>query len=109
MSDPYQVLGVPPDASPEDIRRAYWERVRAHPPERDTEAFKRIRAAYEQLMNGGTRDPLFQLQTPPDWTPNRIGASIDATFHPEDVLTALLAWGDLGREDFDDDFCEVSI
>jgi hypothetical protein len=109
VSDPYQVLGVRPDASSEDIRRAYWEQVRAHPPEREPEVFKRIRSAYEQLMTTSASDPLFRLQPPPDWIPNRIGVSIDTALHPEDVLIALQAWGDLGREDFHDDFREVSI
>ena len=109
MSDPYQVLGVSPGASLEDIRRAYWEQVRAHPPEREPEAFKRIRAAYEQLISLTGREPLFRLQTPPEWTAGRFGASIDADYHPKDALTALQAWGDLGREDFEDDFSEVSL
>ena len=59
MSDPYQVLGVSPGASIEEIRRAYWEQVRAHPPERDPEAFKRIRAVYEQLVSLADQDPLY--------------------------------------------------
>jgi hypothetical protein len=109
MSDPYQVLGVSPGASLDEIRQAYWEQVRAHPPERDPEAFKRIRAAYEQLVSLADQDPLFRLQTPPEWTVGRIGASIDADYHPQDALTALQAWGDLGREDFEDDLGEVSL
>ena len=109
MSDPYRVLGVSPDASLADIRRAYWEQIRLHPPERDPEAFKLIRAAYEQLVATGAHDALFHLQEPEDWVPNRIGAMIDSEVHAEDILVALHAWGDLAREDFTDDFREVSL
>jgi curved DNA-binding protein CbpA len=109
VTDPHQVLGVPPDATPEDIRCAYWDQVRTHPPERDPEAFKVIRAAYEQLIAPDMLDPLFRLQEPAAWPAGRVIAVIDAAFHPEDALVALQSWGDLAREDFEDDFCEVSL
>ena len=109
MSDPYLVLRVRPGASLEDIRRAYLEQVRLHPPEHDPEAFKRVRAAYEQLVQVASVDSLFRLQTPPEWNAQGIAASIDADFHAEDALTAVQAWGDLGRDDFEDDFSEVSL
>lgn len=47
--NPYEVLGVKRDASETEIKRAYFALVRDHPPERDPEGFKRIRAAYERL------------------------------------------------------------
>ncbi len=50
--DPYDVLGVQPDASDAEIRRAYFSGVQRHPPERDPEGFKVIRKAFEML-----RDP----------------------------------------------------
>lgn len=50
--DPYQVLGIDPDASDEEIRAAYLRQIQAHPPERDAEAFERVRDAYAEL-----RDP----------------------------------------------------
>lgn len=55
ISQAQSILGVDPQAPPDEIRDAYRDRVMdAHP---DTEAgtedeFKRIRAAYERLMNG---------------------------------------------------------
>src|SRR3972149_11079871 len=57
-ADPYGVLGVDPQATLDEIKTAYFALVRAHPPERDPEGFKRIRAAYEQL-----RDPDRRLET----------------------------------------------
>ena len=50
--DPRALLGLGPDATDEDIRRAYLLKVRAHPPERDPDMFQKVRDAYELL-----RDP----------------------------------------------------
>jgi curved DNA-binding protein CbpA len=50
--DPYQVLGIAPAASGEEIRAAYLRKIREHPPERDAETFERVRDAYAEL-----RDP----------------------------------------------------
>ena len=55
MSDPYQVLGLPPDADDESIRRRYLELVRQHSPEHHPEQFAAVRAAYEQLRDQATR------------------------------------------------------
>lgn len=50
--NPYQVLGIETDASGEEIRAAYLRKIHEHPPERDAEAFERVRDAYAEL-----RDP----------------------------------------------------
>jgi len=55
MTDPYQVLGLPPDADDEAIRRRYLELVRQHSPEHHPEQFAAVRAAYEQLRDQATR------------------------------------------------------
>jgi curved DNA-binding protein CbpA len=52
-ADPYVVLGVSRDAGDTEIRTAYLEGVRRHPPDRSPAAFERIRDAYESL-----RDPI---------------------------------------------------
>ena len=46
------VLGVSTGATEAEVRAAYLERVRLHPPDREPEQFERVRDAYEQL-----RDP----------------------------------------------------
>src|SRR5687768_10624181 len=46
------LLGVAADAGEVEIRAAYMEKVRQHPPDRDPEQFERVRDAYDQL-----RDP----------------------------------------------------
>ena len=55
MTDPYAVLGLPPDADDETIRRRYLELVRQYSPEHHPERFAAIRAAYESLRDLDTR------------------------------------------------------
>ena len=50
-STPYEVLEVQETASFDEIRKAYLEKVRKSPPERDPENFKKIRRAYGHLKD----------------------------------------------------------
>jgi len=52
QNDPFAVLGIAPDADDEAVRAAWLRAVRAFPPERDAEAFERVRNAWDEL-----RDP----------------------------------------------------
>ena len=54
---PYAVLDVDPDASSEEIRDAYRERVKvAHPDRGGSEReFQRVQTAYQALSSGGDR------------------------------------------------------
>ena len=49
--DPYEILGLSPDADDKAVRRAYLELVRRFSPDADPEAFKLISGAYEQVKN----------------------------------------------------------
>jgi len=50
--DARQILGLPLNAGDEEIRAAYVQKVKEHPPDRSPEEFEKIRDAYETL-----RDP----------------------------------------------------
>ena len=51
MPDPYTVLGVPPDADDETIRRRYLELTRQFTPEHHPERFAAVRGAYERVKD----------------------------------------------------------
>ena len=53
--NPYDTLGLAPTATEAEIKQTYFTLVREHPPERDPEGFKRIRAAYEKLRAASDR------------------------------------------------------
>ncbi len=50
-TNPWAVLGIAEGANDEEIRRAYMRRIKEHPPDRDPEAFERIRDAYNELKD----------------------------------------------------------
>ncbi len=114
VTDPYAVLGLAPTASLDEIKRAYFAQVRAHPPEHDPEAFKQIRAAYEQL-----RDPQQRQQTDllrwQAWPEPDLAdifnarSDIELELDLADVIRAARAVSDLGRSDFREDYREVRL
>ncbi len=55
MEDYYGILGIARGASEKDIKAAYLKLLRKHPPEKDPEGFKRIRQAYETLIDAKAR------------------------------------------------------
>ena len=50
---PWDVLGLPPGAPPDEIKKAYKALARKHHPDKggDPEEFKRISKAYEEALN----------------------------------------------------------
>ncbi len=111
--DPYRVLDLERGASHDEIRRAYFRQVREHPPETDPEAFKAIRAAYEQLRSDERRavTDLYLLKAPPPGEPPAEVpmTSFDLELAPKAVLAAAKAFTDLAREDFRDDYESVHL
>jgi len=58
----YQHLELAPEATPEEIRRAYYRAIKKHPPEKDPEGYKQIVAAYETLSDSKARAQYDALQ-----------------------------------------------
>ncbi len=109
-SDPYAALGVPHDATLDQIKDAYFKLVRDHPPEREPDAFKVIRAAYDRLRTSERRLEtdllLLQVVPPPaGWHM----PPFDLSVHREDLLSAARTMSDLERTDFREDFRNVKV
>lgn len=112
VADPYSVLGVAPTASDDEIKQAYFTQVRAHPPERDPQAFKRIRAAYDRM-----RTPEKRLETdmlrpqpwaePPASALPKVAPVLDTTVAREDIIRAARAFTEMNRRDFREDYREI--
>lgn len=111
LLNPYQVLGLPRQASAEDIKKAYFAKVREYPPEREQEMFKKVRAAYDSLRTPEARasTDLFLLHLPHPYEPYKRPPAFDLGFHEEDRLILARAYSDLGRVDFRSDFRDVDL
>jgi curved DNA-binding protein CbpA len=110
-SDPYAALGVSRDATLDEIKDAYFQLVRAHPPERDPEQFKVIRAAYDRVRTAERRIETDWLLLQPELPLPAEGAApaFDLSVHREDLLAAARALSDLEQTDFREDFRPVHI
>jgi curved DNA-binding protein CbpA len=113
-NDPYEILGLPASAGDADIKAAYLAAVRAHPPEREPETFKTIRAAYERLKTPELRLETDMLRIQPWPCPAPAGSSEGAgtrlaapRIEPQDIVRAARAFTDLGRRDFPEDFRNI--
>ncbi len=110
VSDPYDVLGLSPAASQQEIKDAYFVQVRAHPPERDPAAFKRIRAAYDRLNTPEKKleTDMLRAQSWPEPVlapPPHVTMTVD----PADVIRVARALSDLARNDWREDWREVKL
>ena len=109
--DPYSELGVARTATPAEIKQAYFGLVRAYPPEREPQKFKRIRAAYEQLRDAERRieTDMLLLQEWPASTRKRRTPKLDLTLHREDVLAVARSATDLERRDWREHVARVEL
>ncbi len=99
-SDPYTVLGLLRGTSEREVKRAYFELVRAYPPEEKPDAFKLIRAAYEKLRTADIKaeTDLFLFQPPPAWEPRRRKAKLNLAISSDIVWHLLQTHGDLAKQ-----------
>jgi curved DNA-binding protein CbpA len=88
-TDHYETLGVPEDASQEQIKRAYYRLVRQYPPEKEPEKFKVIREAYEILSDPKARDNYNAMQ--------RHGEEVHRLFGEAETLMAEDRWEEAQR------------
>jgi molecular chaperone DnaJ len=82
QQNPYEVLGIPPDASEEQIRKAYRRLAMKYHPDRNRgdreaeEKFKEVQAAYETLTDKDKLDRFRRAsykETPSAKDMNRFG------------------------------------
>ncbi len=87
MFKSFLILDLPINASDENIRKKYLELVKKHPPEKDSEQFHKITAAYEEIKDQRSRvkSRLFTAlqDTDVDETLETLAAS--AKFHKKNV------------------------
>jgi len=67
MNTYYEILGIKPDASQLEIKKAYFKMIRQYSPETDPEQFQKIREAYEYLKNmeNAPKGPVFPPYSDP--------------------------------------------
>ncbi|NEP59554.1 MAG: J domain-containing protein [Symploca sp. SIO2G7] len=54
MNNPFEQLGIAPDASPEEIKRAYHAKLKEFPAHTHPQEFKAVRTAYDTVRKGST-------------------------------------------------------
>ena len=108
--DPYEVLEIAPDASDDAIKSAYLAGVRAHPPEREPQMFKRLRAAYDSLKTPETRlkTDMTRLQNWPE-PELESGESLAFAVERADIISAARALTDLARTDWREEWREIAL
>jgi DnaJ-domain-containing protein 1 len=57
QDDPFQVLGIGEQATDDQVRQAYLNKVKQFPPDKEPEEFERVRDAYDQI-----KDPRRRIQ-----------------------------------------------
>jgi curved DNA-binding protein CbpA len=107
--NPYTVLGIPRNASPEAVKKAYFSLIRKHPPEKDPQGFKLIRQAYDSLRDADKRSQtdLFLFSDPYGEFDVREPEKSESS-KEIDLNVAVHSLSDLGRTDFSDDFNDIA-
>jgi curved DNA-binding protein CbpA len=64
--NPHTIIGVTPDATPEEIRAAYLKKIKEYPPEKFPVEFERVRDAYAMLSDARYRSRLMLQSISPE-------------------------------------------
>ena len=64
--NPQNILGVPRDAGPGEIRTAYLNKIKEYPPEKFPAEFERVRDAYTMLSDARYRTRLMLRSADPE-------------------------------------------
>lgn len=63
MENYYELLGIDPKSNANEIKRAYFKKIRKYSPEKDENNFKRVREAYEVLSDPQTKKEYDEIIT----------------------------------------------
>ena len=112
MLNPYQILEIPRNVTPGEIKNAYFKLIKKFPPEREPEKFKMIRLAYESLKTSAKKAEtdvfIFKDAEQTFEIPDEMKQYYDADIKAEDILEILKElYTDLHRIDFEDDYTVV--
>jgi len=108
MENPYVVLGIPKNSSPDEVKKAYFNLIRTHTPENDPEGFKRIRLAYDSLrdMDKRSQTDLFLFNDP--YGEFIIKKEENRGYEGQISLNAAIyILTDLSKTDFKNDFSDI--
>jgi len=112
--NPYQILNIGTEASPADIKKAYFKLVKQYTPEKDPEKFKAIRHAYDQLksLSGRAQIDFDIIKEPAGDFLQPSAAEVNALsslkIEVEDfIVIAEALYSDLPKTDFRDDYTHV--
>lgn len=83
MKTPYELLNVTADAGDAEIKRAYLQKVKDNPPERNPELFQTFHNAYEAIKDHKTRINYALFHTPVA----NFDPLLDRAFDTEQTLT----------------------
>ncbi len=112
MLTPYQILNIPRNATQNEIKKAYFKLLKKHPPEKEPEKFKTIRAAYDSLRTASKKaeTDVFIFKEPEEdfENPDEMKQAYITDIHSEDILEVLVElFTDLQKTDFVSDYTKV--